>query len=192
VEGEFRRFALDDLVDGRRAIRDDWAIGLHARRRLLRVLPRALAGCVPIRLCPGRLFARGARRAVYTAAPSRMTARPQAATRRERPDAEASTGVGQGGLGLFRALWPVASVVVRRGSSCLRVLHGNLCHAQTKRGIVGRVRRETRSFPAPRVWLPVICRAQEEAPGVKRARRPPGTARFRVQVQTGPSGRPWR
>jgi hypothetical protein len=79
VEGEFRRLVhyVDDLVDGRRAIRDDWG-GWSTSTRVCdcRVLPRALRGW----LCPhqgcvlGRLFARGARRGVYTAAPSRMTA----------------------------------------------------------------------------------------------------------------------
>jgi hypothetical protein len=51
VEGEFRRLVhyVDDLVDGRRAIRDDWGgWSTSARLRLLRVLPRALRGW----LCP--------------------------------------------------------------------------------------------------------------------------------------------
>jgi hypothetical protein len=87
VEGEFRRLVhyVDDLVDGRRAIRDDWG-GWSSRAS-------AIAACIATSsawLCPhqgcvlGRLFARGARRAVCTTAPSRMTARPQGSFTRLR------------------------------------------------------------------------------------------------------------
>jgi hypothetical protein len=53
VEGEFRRLVhyVDDLVDGRRAIRDDWGGWSTSRASAIAcIATSSVVGCVPIRV----------------------------------------------------------------------------------------------------------------------------------------------
>jgi hypothetical protein len=85
VEGEFRRLVhyVDDLVDGRRAIRDDWGEADFRASAIAACIDSAWLAVSPSGLCPGSTV-----RAVpvvrCTAAPSRMTARPQGSFTRLR------------------------------------------------------------------------------------------------------------
>jgi hypothetical protein len=152
VEGEFRRLVhyVDDLVDGRRAIRDDWRLVDFPRVCDCCVYCHELCvvGCVPSGLCPGRLFARGARRAVYTAAPSRMTARPQGSFTRLREASVVRASHQRAGRVCSQAFWPVVRWWVVRPwvpavafACCTETFVMQRMPAR----IVDRVRRETRS-----------------------------------------------